>query len=1070
MVYRILAQYNTPSAPRSTKAVSWRSAGLLAALLPWAAADVRGVTISGTVAYEGSYTAQAVCIVAVPTVDSWTSAYSTTSMLPAGAFAVSNVPASTAYWVRAYLDVNGDGAHQTVEPGGSHIPNPVNATADVTGLDIVLADNNFDFDGWTNGTWDLCDITVNAAKIHRFLGSNYLFYAGTNTGVGGTGSMVIDLAANGWLEVRVRLASAGGGGYPVYGTVPSAGRRYRISFDGRSDRVNHVLKVYWCYCGFISEEPSRSNALFRIEDAVLLGTNWQHYSRVVYFEQDDRFVRFGSPSSALPYYDLYLKPACEGTYYVDNLTMTEIPWDFSIPELENRGFERGYYGWTDAARWAQAGVGDPSAETNIAHWRVSTNNPRSGRYCLEAVLPPFTNYPWTFNPSLIGGGVTLERGGNYLLSYWQRADSFIPVRVGAIDHYHAGHTRMVACEETNWTRVLFPLYRYGDRPGNTNYPSWPAAGRPVQLFVGPLHYPWTCRIAVDDFELVEVDEATAYAIVTNGAASAPPWTDIAETNDPYYLATALPEAFLFRVLEPTNDLSLPVRVEKNDPAAADSGTLSLLISDYAGEPVHTQAVPFTLVDGVYTAAVPVDGFRTNGQWPEGLFVYAFSMAGVTQRASDRFFVRAASPVLAGLDPDRGFVAIDRFDVGVPSITITSETPRFALGMYDVAHFMKLFADIGARYVKFWINGDSYYDEDFLEEAIDLLVTNGFAPFIALDGYVGPPTNLYNLSHNNFVTRWDEEAWRTFVSNLAVRFHGKVWHWEVANEPYDYPAADYLKLLTNTYLALKGVDTNNVVHAFDQQLSRAATHNMIDSVYQMGGTAFSDVMDYHDYGLMAENQYNLDWCMEIVRRHEDGKTSYASPGEYYLGPSNSAVWQTEFNAHWSKIAQGNRVSDVERETASVLLRRMLMAKAYDVKKYIVYNVVAAPRESHMFTIPLHRGAGGPGVCMHYACCAALSDLLVLRDLKRVYEFGGIYAFGFGATNDTNVEVVAAWASGPGTPLAVASGFPEVRMTRMDGSERVIGSLTLTDEPVYLESLTGAPYDWGLIFGTNSFRVR
>lgn len=1043
--------------------------GAVACLVLAAGVQARAVSVSGSVAYDGLQTGAALCVVAAGSVSNWNSGSVVVADPTTGAYVVTNLAVGTNCWLRAYLDINGDGLRQQTEPGGSYDLNPLSVTGDHAGVGIVVSDTAYDFQGWTNAgntrLWAPEDGDYYRALVS---GSNYTVSL-DGAGVGGRGGSAIQLATNGAISFYVRLAKGAGDGRTVFNTMPRPGRRYRISFDARSDAVNRPLKVHWYNISWLSSNTQRNVTHFYQPEYVLLGTNWQTYSREIYLDHDEDFNRFGAAALVAPYFDMSFYPPEPGMYALDNVRMSEVSRDFPLAGLDNPGFERGFYGWGDDPAWAHTGTGEPDTESQRAHWAVSTNNPHSGRRCMTIVFPPWTNILWTFEPRLFTGGLQLERGENYLLSYWRRDSAPVVHATTAYDLFSSGVGRRAFHDPgTNWTRIVIPTYRYGEKFANTNF--WVNAGpfayNALQVRVDSVRFPWTRQVWVDDFRLERVDEEVARAVATNGAGSYPPWVPDEEDPSPYFLSTAFSPQAPFQMLSVTSRLDIPFTVERRNPDAADGGTLTVLISDYVGQGVHTQHVAFALTGETCQASCLIEGFDRDGLLPEGLYTYEISHPEVAHRATDRFFVRDLPAFLDYLPAGEGLLGFDRPDL-VKAMFETSPVPKMVLGDYDRDHFMKLFADIGGRDVRLWIFGVSVHELDMLEEVVDQLVPAGFKPLVAINGYVGE-TNAYRLTSSGLPSAWNETDWNRYISNLAVRFEGKVRRWHVANEPYGWSAQTYMRVLTNTCTTFKSVDTNVIVHAFEQGLAPAAWPFLV-SCYQDGAAAFADVVDYHSYYDLAAEELFLKQLQQIVRTGEGGPTGGA-PGIVYMGSTNCPTWHTEYGSLWSKLAPGNLVLPVERDRASILLSKMLMARAYDVKKYFHFNVRPSFQDNHMFLQPVHASAALPAVCLQYAACATFASEMTGRDLARVYVVDRARVFEFGPREPGGATVVAAWATAWHPPVAVAEDFPDVELRRMDGSRQVVRRLDLTSEPVFLNPTNGTPYDWSIIFGTNSVPVR
>ena len=100
--------------------------------------------VLGTVTYSGQQT-NMIHILAVTNSNSWSLAYST-ALIESGSYQIPSLPSGT-YWVKAFRDMDGDGALDAMEARGEYSGNPVLIDGQVTGADIALADPDSDGDG-----------------------------------------------------------------------------------------------------------------------------------------------------------------------------------------------------------------------------------------------------------------------------------------------------------------------------------------------------------------------------------------------------------------------------------------------------------------------------------------------------------------------------------------------------------------------------------------------------------------------------------------------------------------------------------------------------------------------------------------------------------------------------------------------------------------------------------------------------------------------------------------------------------------------------------------------------------
>jgi len=640
------------------------------------------------------------------------------------------------------------------------------------------------------------------------------------------------------------------------------------------------------------------------------------------------------------------------------------------------------------------------------------------------------------------------------------------------DTFSSAHaTATYRDREDGWHKVTLPLYHYGEYRENTNYTKLatgePLGNRPMHLRIDIRHSPWTREVWLDDFDLQIVDDSVAKQMIEQGPGEGIPAEEVTEYDDPYFVTTSFAPVAPFHILETDDTLILPLTILPNgtNPLPVNA-PLVLNITDFKGYSVYTEAVVVQLNASGLSTNYDAIGFSNSNGLPTGLYNYEWSSPQLSHTASDRFWVRGTNRWLRNLSADEGYIGFDRWDLAY-SLARTSTTPRRVLGEYDLEH-LQLFADIGGRTIRLWLNGRSINEIDYIEDIADTLVPNGYEIVLCISGFSDENTG-WSLTADNFSQKWNAEIWQSYIANIATRLHGKVQHYQVGNEIYDMPANNYMQLLTNTAMVIHAVDSNAVIHAFDQILAYG-TLNLIDSIYDLGAAQWIDIADYHDYFRLSYQESYLTRLMEIVREHEDDKTTYTEQGEYWLAPTNSSIWQTEYFAGWSKITPGNRITEQECISSARQLSKMIIAKAFGVKRYILYNTRPGFFDNGMFAKPLHAPYTSPAISLLYTATATLAEQLTTRELKTIYQPDNAYVFGFGPTGSNTIDRIAAWSTAQQTPAIMATGVPEFNVHQMDGSSLVTNVLSLTEKPVFLSPLSTNAYDWALLFGTNTLEVR
>ena len=98
----------------------------------------RPVSVSGMISYDGSETG-GIRVVFVTEADSWSPSKSVW-LDAAGGYTNNEISDIQAYWIKAYKDVNGNGARDTWEPWGWHQAEAITFTGDVSDVDIQIED------------------------------------------------------------------------------------------------------------------------------------------------------------------------------------------------------------------------------------------------------------------------------------------------------------------------------------------------------------------------------------------------------------------------------------------------------------------------------------------------------------------------------------------------------------------------------------------------------------------------------------------------------------------------------------------------------------------------------------------------------------------------------------------------------------------------------------------------------------------------------------------------------------------------------------------------------------------
>ncbi|HBA85485.1 MAG TPA: hypothetical protein DCZ95_15470 [Verrucomicrobia bacterium] len=996
-------------------------------------------------------------------------------------------------------------------------------------LEAVVRTNALDLDddGYsdveelTQGTDPLCysnqarrliehpydDLYQDGACLVTSNGTKYVVYTeinlpsigyGKGYGKDGSGGLRYVLAANTSAYSVVWVSQQ------VWGTeLPQPGRSYRLSFDGRAEQAHHFFNFYWYNGNYYSGRTSPSGSLtaehLYFYEPVTFSREWQHYERDFYFQRDPRFSSWGHPAS--PVFTMRFEPCVEGTLYIDNLTLEEIyPPRPKAPRLANRGFERGFYGWSDTCFWVLHGLA-PATETNRAHWAVAEDAAHSGRRSIQLVRQGTEGA--RFLPSLQGAIEKLEPGANYLITFWIRTIGDIgSLSVTIQDNTWGGYLLQGAAGSSAvWKRMAYLMYRYGDTktyglPGLVN--GGPQTERAAMISITPQVVPWPTTLYIDDFQMDVVNDALADAITNAVAHGVDPCTlpgfpagdnAIEELDEPFLLRTDFDEisqqqpfAPGYRLLDPTNSLSLPFVVERNTNIAwsSDDVELAFSISDFQSNVLWSATQTVTLVSNAYTGALAVTEAPFSGRLPEGVFAYAveavLSNDARCVAARDRFTVCAYTNAIPA-DPTNCFLGVDE-----DLLTAFAQDwysgqvyPVLESMDFEFENHLPIYRQIGAKTVRLWLYGENPNEIARLTAAVARVRSAGMEPLVCINGYVGALTNqCYSLgSAANYDARWNQAQWETYIRNLARLFTNElsVRHWEILNEPssYNNRVEAYTNILGSSYRVLKSENANLVVHGFTQILD-FGTLAMIEACAKRGALSNVDCIDYHAYSDVTCVDFPyIEKLKGIVRKYADLNPAPFGEGEVYL-PTSIPIWMTEYTPDQPLISSENRILNEERARAAALMQKLLTAKAYNLNHFILYGV--AQHHGMGFSAkPVHRPAASCIPNLNYAAARTFARHLNFSRVEGVCHTDRLRAFLF-KTHEGR-EAAGAWTAAQTDAKTVGPLPSALTQVRLDGSAQLLDEgalLTLTEEPVLLLPVNpDAPYSWETLFGADSTAI-
>lgn len=131
-----------------------------------------------------------------------------------------------------------------------------------------------------------------------------------------------------------------------------------------------------------------------------------------------------------------------------------------------------------------------------------------------------------------------------------------------------------------------------------------------------------------------------------------------------------------------------------------------------------------------------------------------------------------------------------------------------------------------------------------------------------------------------------ESWRQYVRAVAERYHGKISHYEIANEPnlYLYPA-EYLSYLTSAFQEIKAASPQAQVVGFCSTGDYSG--NVLEymkSCFQADGLQYADIVSFHPYS--APDIASANPADKQIHAIQSLISSHTNP------KSDKPLWNTE----------------------------------------------------------------------------------------------------------------------------------------------------------------------------------
>lgn len=213
-----------------------------------------------------------------------------------------------------------------------------------------------------------------------------------------------------------------------------------------------------------------------------------------------------------------------------------------------------------------------------------------------------------------------------------------------------------------------------------------------------------------------------------------------------------------------------------------------------------------------------------------------------------------------------------------------------------------------------------YMEDAKEHQVEILLPLGLSP----QWVSSRPEEKSAYGPGNAAGPARLDAWRDYVRTIATRYKGRVFAYEIWNEPnlkqfYSGSIPEMLQLAGAAYTIIKEIDPHAVV------CSPSATGPdgvaWLDQYLQQGGGKYADVIGFHFY----TNPDPPENMLPRIQRVKAVMQKY--------GLSNKTLWNTETG--W---AMENRLSVVQAAPASVKFNSVVLseeqASAYVARTHIL----------------------------------------------------------------------------------------------------------------------------------------
>ena len=383
---------------------------------------------------------------------------------------------------------------------------------------------------------------------------------------------------------------------------------------------------------------------------------------------------------------------------------------------------------------------------------------------------------------------------------------------------------------------------------------------------------------------------------------------------------------------------------------------------------------------------------------------------------------------------------------------------------------------------YWLNleyAPGKWDFEKLDMIVEDAVRTGRAAHLMLVGTplfysIQRPLLKENVKTHKFSSPKNIEAFKDYVKRLGTRYKGKVYDYEVWNEPYfNDPAAGYFQGTTEQYIELVKI-ASETLHKIDPEIKVCCGMGGGGSWQQKVAKGTAGYVDYygtHPYSLAkigSVDERNVLKSQELLReagasvRLANTEISDMQLGAYAIDEDGYPMTAEEFDksGRWEKVADNMRRSgrdyfhDDYTSAASVV--RSLILSIAGGCEYFLWWSAGSPSAWGNLTGRIHT----PSLAS-VAYANASGILAGYKFVKRVdigADYLKVYLF---KEKNNNKCVLVAWADKDPHSVNIELGKGDIEVLDTQGNNYPFEKFgpviktTLTMTPVYIRGLSKMP---------------